>query len=233
MDQKLSFILVAFCSIWFIDDASGASYNYTTGPFRIVYQSIKLPTLQIFRDGKLVWFSARDEGQLISAARIEEQVTQIGGDFVFAFDTQKLCTQAKITQTGTSGGGGYPVVYFIGDLCEQSRFQLLFQAVDVRAQGPGRRNAVIPHLNFTLQLLNATYNQVRLTYGCESDEQFYGFGAQYSKLNMKGQRLPVFLSEQGVGRGRQPLSLILDILSRGAGKLLVLNQNCKCEVKVH
>ena len=75
------------------------------------------------------------------------------------------------------------------------------------------------HLLFNLSLLNSSnpYNQLRLTYGCKKDEQIYGFGAQYSKFNVKGQRLPLFLSEQGVGRGIEPLTLALNLASPGAG----------------
>ena len=47
-------------------------------------------------------------------------------------------------------------------------------------------------------LFSQTYNQIRLTYGCERNEGFYGFGAQYTFLNMKNKSGPIFLSEQGV-----------------------------------
>ena len=92
---------------------------------------------------------------------------------------------------------------------------MLFQAQDLD-------NPTTPttHLLFNLSLANSSshsFNQLRLTYGCERDEQIYGFGAQYSKFNMKGERLPLFLSEQGVGRGLEPLTFVLDEVSPGAG----------------
>ena len=76
------------------------------------------------------------------------------------------------------------------------------------------------HLIFNLSMANTSpsYNQLRLTYGCERDERVYGFGAQYSKFDMKGERVPLFLSEQGVGRGLEPLTFILDEASPGTGK---------------
>ena len=92
----------------------------------------------------------------------------------------------------------------------------MFQAVSV----PDTVQTVT-HLIFNLTVASSSkYNQIHFTYGCEEDEQFYGFGAQYSKFNMKGQRLPLFLSEQGVGRGLWPLTWILDLFSPGAGKTL-------------
>ena len=94
-------------------------------------------------------------------------------------------------------------------------FELWFQAEDIA-------HPVTPttHLFFNLTLSsNSSYNQLRLTYGCERDEQVYGFGAQYSKFNMKGERVPLFLSEQGVGRGLEPLTFVLDVASPGSGRL--------------
>jgi hypothetical protein len=44
----------------------------------------------------------------------------------------------------------------------------------------------------------------------------YGLGTQYTYLDMKGRRLPVWVSEQGVGRGLQPLTV--RPLSLGSGK---------------
>ena len=105
-------------------------------------------------------------------------------------------------------------------LCKEAEFELVFQAVDV--DNPS--STPTTHLLFNLSLTDPSsssssgqFNQLRLTYGCEKDEQIYGFGAQYSKFNMKGERLPLFLSEQGVGRGLEPLTFLLDEVSPGAG----------------
>ena len=54
-------------------------------------------------------------------------------------------------------------------------------------------------------------------YGADGDEGFYGFGLQYSKVNVKGERLPVFTTEQGVGRGLEPLTFFLDKVAPGTG----------------
>ena len=106
-------------------------------------------------------------------------------------------------------------MYFEGLLCDKVSFHLWFQAEVINDQ-----TTPTSHLVFNLSLIDSSnrYNQLRLTYGCETDEQIYGFGAQYSKFNMKGERLPLFLSEQGVGWGLEPLTFALDLESPGAGK---------------
>ena len=130
----------------------------------------------------------------------------------------------NITKTGNlpplDSKNGYPMVFFEGTLCGSATFQLTFQDTTASSPDGGQE---YHHLRFNLTLVDPTrkYNQLRLTYGCEQDEQLYGFGAQYSKFNMKGNRLPVFLSEQGVGRGLEPFTHILDLVSPGAGMLLL------------
>lgn len=193
--------------------ATAATFTYTSGPFTIVYNEDKLPKLRILREGRAVWYTSTTNDTLISAAQVEETVRQYGGDFIFSFKTVEQCSQMQISENGTRPDQGYPQVYFAGELCKKAYFELVFQAANVT---DGSNN--VTHLLFNLSLSNASvYNQLQLTYGCEKDEQFYGFGAQYSKFNMKGERLPLFLSEQGVGRGYQPLSFILDLFSPGAG----------------
>ena len=96
-------------------------------------------------------------------------------------------------------------------MCGEVDFELWFQADLLQNSST--------HLIFNLSLADPSekYNQLRLTYGCEKEEQIYGFGAQYSKFNLKGERLPLFLSEQGVGRGLEPLTFVLNLFSPGSG----------------
>ena len=200
------------------ESATGTTYNYTSGPFTIAYDEDDLPTLRIFSKNRTEWYTSTTNETLISAAQVDEKVNQDGGNFVFSSQVVGQCSQMQVFQNGTRSGQQYPQVYFSGELCKKVHFELVFQAANVT---DGWSN--VTHLLFNLSLPNASvYNQLQLTYGCEKDELFYGFGAQYSKFNMKGERLPLFLSEQGVGRGYQPLSFILDLVSPGAGQVCVL-----------
>lgn len=45
----------------------------------------------------------------------------------------------------------------------------------------------------------------------------FGFGQHYSRWNLKGSRVPVLISEQGVGRGLQPLTFALNFFLHGVG----------------
>lgn len=60
------------------------------------------------------------------------------------------------------------------------------------------------------------YNRVYMTYATDAGERFFGFGTQYTRLDMKGRRVPISIGEQGIGRGAQPITLAAD-LQAGAG----------------
>lgn len=57
------------------------------------------------------------------------------------------------------------------------------------------------------------FNRVWLTYASDENERFYGFGEQFSHMNFKGKRVPIFVQEQGIGRGDQPITLAANLVS--------------------
>ena len=229
MKLKLLFTVVAVFDL--LKSAQSVT-NYTSGDYTIVYDDRQLPMFRIYSgkpQERLVWFSssATSGTSLLAAAKITRNVTQIGGNFIFNEKVDEVCNDMKITQTGTlpphSGKDECESVFFEGTLCgNTTSFRLTFQDTIV-ADSQSEGAQPFHHLRFNVKLIDSTgkYNQLRLVYGCNEDEQLYGFGTQYSQFNMKGRRLPVFLSEQGVGRGLQPFTLALDQVSPGAGELIL------------
>ncbi|KAI8330040.1 glycosyl hydrolases family 31-domain-containing protein [Blakeslea trispora] len=85
--------------------------------------------------------------------------------------------------------------------------------------GFGQENQEI---NYQLEL--KAYNEKQLEFRIETDfgdrillrfsshakEDFYGFGEQFSYSTLKGQKVPVFVREQGIGRGEEPVTSILN-----------------------
>lgn len=57
------------------------------------------------------------------------------------------------------------------------------------------------------------FNRVCFTYSSEGNERFYGFGEQFSHMNFKGKRVPIFVQEQGIGRGDQPITFAANLVS--------------------
>ena len=49
------------------------------------------------------------------------------------------------------------------------------------------------------------------------EEKVFGHGMQYSSINHKGKKVPIFISEQGIGRGLEPITGFLNTFVGGAG----------------
>jgi alpha-glucosidase len=54
------------------------------------------------------------------------------------------------------------------------------------------------------------YDRVYLTYASSPEERFFGFGTQYTYFDKKGHKVPIFIQEQGIGRGEQPITWAAD-----------------------
>jgi alpha-glucosidase len=71
-------------------------------------------------------------------------------------------------------------------------------------------------LNFSVHIADKTFNRINLVYRSVKEEQFFGFGEQYTHFNMKGKKPFIFTEEQGIGRGDQPITFGAN-LTQGAG----------------
>lgn len=56
-------------------------------------------------------------------------------------------------------------------------------------------------------------NRICITYSSEKNEKIFGFGEQFSHMNFKGKRVPIFVQEQGIGRGDQPITFAANLVS--------------------
>lgn len=75
------------------------------------------------------------------------------------------------------------------------------------------------HLQFSVALFNpkdqspnTSYNRIFLNYHTTADEKFFGFGEQFSHLNMKGYAPTIVTSENGLGRHNNKVLHSWDIL---------------------
>ncbi|MGQ9557205.1 MAG: alpha-glucosidase [Desulfurispora sp.] len=64
----------------------------------------------------------------------------------------------------------------------------------------------------------ADFNRLWINLWAEESECIYGLGEQFSELNMRGRRVPLWVSEQGVGRNKQDaVTFQADVADRGGG----------------
>lgn len=156
------------------------------------------------RDPGRVRWASRPGAGFLAAARGSETVTEHRGLFRVrdrleetwnrqtveraSLDGERLVLTGRLMADRGSGGIPYTLAF------EPADGALRFEA----AVDPARANRII------------------LTYATHADEQFHGFGEQFSHFNLKGHRVPVLVSEQGLGRGDQPLTFFANLVA-GAG----------------
>ncbi|KAL1548762.1 sulfoquinovosidase-like [Salvia divinorum] len=85
-----------------------------------------------------------------------------------------------------------------------------------------RKRVVVafPQEEENMVMKNASYldfNRICLTYSSERSERFYGFGEQFTHMDLKGKRVPILVQEQGIGRGDQPITFAANLVSYRAG----------------
>ena len=71
--------------------------------------------------------------------------------------------------------------------------------------------------NTTTSIATETPNRIFLQWEAPEGESYHGFGHQYSVWDLRGRRVPIMTTEQGVGRGLQPLTAALNTFSNGSG----------------
>lgn len=159
--------------------------------------------LSVAAMGRTLWQSVPGTS-FVSAGIQQLQAKEKRGSFTVAENIVALCENQTVTAMESVGGSVILAGEISGnDLCK-STYTLTFTALQ-----PG-------HLQFNLQFENPAVNYSQLRYQSQPNERFYGFGEQFSILNMKGRSVPILSQEGGVGRGHVPLSPLINLGSPGS-----------------
>lgn len=166
------------------------------------------PQLRITHGPQLIWSSVPGRA-FVAAARGVAELREARGMASVDDDIDGRCVDQRVEQVlplradrpgiieGTLDCGGTPWPY----------------RMVLAARGDRR-------LTFDIALAigdDRAPNRVLLVKHSAPDEGFYGFGESFTHLDLKGRDLPIVVSEQGIGRGRQPLTLGADLTADGAG----------------
>lgn len=153
---------------------------------------------------KVLWASVQGKG-FAAAAVAEAEIIENRGSFLIEEEILRSCKEQTVDEVVTRDSVVTVSGRLLGADCDAG-YSMRFT--------PLSRN----QLAFELRLVNAgpEYNRVFLRYASSPDEHFFGFGEQFTFLDQKGRRLPIISQEQGIGRGLQPVTWFLDLVSPGS-----------------
>jgi alpha-glucosidase len=157
---------------------------------------------------RILWSTLPGES-FVAAAQGFEKVTQSRGHFAIQDRLRLVCTEQAIDAI-TVGGD---TVTITGRVVYPERGASVGYVLTFAPLSPNQ-------LGFALRLIDdgdAGFNRAYLTYASSPDERFFGFGEQFSFFDLKGKRLPIFVMEQGIGRGAQPVTFGANLKAMAGG----------------
>lgn len=190
-------------------DWSYQAQSYSVGPFTAAWtgDSLAEARLEIRHTAapdRRLWSSLPGLA-FVSAARGQETIHEARGMFKIDDEILQSCSDQSIDAVDFGPQG----LSIRGDLdCRDTEvpYSLVFAATD---DG---------HLRFELTAESDIFNRSYLIYATHAGEGFYGFGEQFTYFDVKGRKLPIFVMEQGIGRGAEPITTGADITAGAGGK---------------
>mgnify|MGYP001224374705 CR=1 FL=1 len=153
---------------------------------------------------KILWASLPGTS-FVSAAQGDETVEENRAMFTFKDDLNVICANQHLSSIREENQS----IVLEGTLTCNSNHSPVGYALKLSQVNPGQ-------LSFNLKVADTAFNRLFLSYQTNKAEHFFGFGEQFSYFDLKGRRVPLFTSEQGIGRGAQPITLGAN-LQAGAG----------------
>ncbi|OZJ06952.1 hypothetical protein BZG36_00133 [Bifiguratus adelaidae] len=184
-----------------------ATKEYTLGQFKIAFDAHDQYLRVKNADERILWQSVRGHAFVQSSIGEDDITGEDGALQIHEHDMHT--TYYQLVSSFTQRVSGEVVVE--GKLAERADrpFILGYTLTLSTIEGCER------HLGVKLEIRSLSsrpteYRRAILIGASRAGEEFYGFGEQYSFSTLKGRRVPILVREQGVGRGDQPITTLLN-----------------------
>lgn len=129
----------------------------------------------------------RLSGEALAVRRASAEWEMQFGSFRVSEEGEDWATIKRLVHLRTNRDRSHPGLSLAGELDGGGRVHLLFDS-----PGPGE---------LRLRLEGpAGYNRLRATFACAEADRFLGFGAQADSTEHRGHRVPIWVSEPGIGK---------------------------------
>jgi alpha-glucosidase len=183
--------------------------DYRVGSFVVSLEGTGEPSTTVLKvarwsdEGRVLWGSVPGLS-FVSAGDGEEDIRQRGGHFTVEDEVRETRWDQTLDAVERRGEG----LVVSGRLLDGTESEATPYSLTFSPLSSGR-------LRFEAEV-EEPYDRVYLTYASRPEERFFGFGTQYTYFDLKGHEVPIFIQEQGIGRGAQPITLGAD-WQAGAG----------------
>ncbi|MEH0154919.1 alpha-glucosidase [Limibacter armeniacum] len=182
--------------------------KYAIGKFYILLKDDQLIISHQDNPGRIIWQSVAGHS-FVQAATGKAEFKQVVGRFAVEEEKECIWNDQSIEKIEMMPDES---LMMQGTLSNAQGLETGYTLVFSESNENNKR------LSFHLTTDYLKANRLYLTYESSQDEHFFGFGEQYSYFDLKGKRLPVLVSEQGSGRGLQPLTFLADLFSDAGGE---------------
>ncbi|MCP4136007.1 MAG: alpha-glucosidase [bacterium] len=156
-------------------------------------------------NGRSLW-STLPGASFIRAQKADIEVTENRGSFIVNEEVNTSCLHQVVDSIYSNTNG----VIFKGRLGDANGNNRVEYTITFKQVSNG-------HLQFNLKVEDSSFNEVFLIFSSSQEEKFFGFGEQFTYLNLKGHEVPILSQEGGVGRGREPITSAVNLVSPGSG----------------
>ena len=165
--------------------------------------------------GRTLWQTLSGEA-FIFAAESVETVDENRGMFQFKDTWKRVCTRQSVELISEYLPG--ESVTFSGHLfCNDGTSVVYNIEFSVTKDNPEALSLTAWLIDEATYKQDEHFNRLFLSFASNADEHFFGFGEQFTYFDMKDKEVPIWVSEQGVGRGEEPITTGANLTNGGAG----------------